>query len=685
MALRRFMRKRIILTAISLLVTVTMYSEVVSGTSECNDGNKALKEYSKKGSRLSLSKAIEKFKSSAKEDNAEACYSLYRIYSLQSVNGIGVDPQDVQWVENGQWDNLVHSEWPTQAIAYSYLKKASDLGYVDAACDLAIGYLDGRWNRFENISEDVAKQKAYQICIKYQYVGNSGIECLLGKFYEYGIGMDIDIPKAIFWYNQAFEHGADDIALTIGNLYYSQTDYAMAEKMFSRYFHALQKDRSIDSIFKNQIWKVMRWAEACAGANDFDKALAIMNKYLEPKVSGISGMDLKNWNPKKLDELYGFESRIEDFYQHHGGALQSAILRHIYSTDPDPSPEISYMRARNIISFNSDYSLIDRERNFIIAMDWLEKAKTYKDETGSFCIWVGQSFSKENKVSKAQEWFERAVSHQEIMAYKYLAQLYENNARMLKDEDHHKAFDCWKRLADANDAYGLYQIGRYYEDGKLSSPDIDKARYYYELSANQNDGEASLYAMDNLASCLIRQDRWDQAFEWLNKAYQQGFLPVCHNLGDLYYYGHGTAQSYIKAFELFSKGADSNVACKYRLAVMYREGLGTDKDVEKSSKLLKECADMGYGRAQYLIGMDYYDGKYQQQNYGKAVKCLTDALENKYVPDVVKGALCRTLASCYRFGRGVESDEYKADDFMQMAASYGDEKAAMVMEWLHMK
>lgn len=108
---------------------------------------------------------------------------------------------------------------------------------------------------------------------------------------------------------------------------------------------------------------------------------------------------------------------------------------------------------------------------------------------------------------------------------------------------------------------------------------------------------------------------------------------------------------------------------------MYRNGLGTSVDLTKSGKLLFEAADKGVGQAQYLLGIDFYEGKYQERNYELSVKFLQMALDNKYVLDGVKGEICRKLSTCHRFGRGVSKNESKANEFISLAAKYGDADA----------
>ena len=64
----------------------------------------------------------------------------------------------------------------------------------------------------------------------------------------------------------------------------------------------------------------------------------------------------------------------------------------------------------------------------------------------------------------------------------------------------------------------------------------------------------------------VEQD-YKKAFEWYQKAAEQGHDTAQYELGNHYYYGHGTEKSYIKAFEWYMKAAEQgNAAAEEALA-----------------------------------------------------------------------------------------------------------------------
>lgn len=284
--------------------------------------------------------------------------------------------------------------------------------------------------------------------------------------------------------------------------------------------------------------------------------------------------------------------------------------------------------------------------------------------------------------SLAVSLFEAALKMDEKFtpAYIQLALIYEKGVTGI-EKDAEKAFWAWEQAANLGDPIGQYSVGRYYWQGIGRQRDLSKAKDFYEKAATQGDPNA----MDNLASCYMEEKNFSAAAYWLQKAFDKGAMYVCHNLGDLYYYGNGVEQSYEKAYHFFQVGSSSNPRCKYRMAVMLFNGEGVSVDKSRALTLLKEAAEAGIDKAQYQMGVYYYSGNIVPQDYVRAVKLFIQALESQYLLDDVRGDICQHLSKCYRFGRGIEKSESKADEYSKMAASYGDVDAKKISEWLKIK
>ena len=60
----------------------------------------------------------------------------------------------------------------------------------------------------------------------------------------------------------------------------------------------------------------------------------------------------------------------------------------------------------------------------------------------------------------------------------------------------------------------------------------------------------------------------------------------------MYEFGEGVEQSYEKAYEYYLYAARrDNLESQIKVAEMYKEGIGTDKDLDKSTYWLKRIED----------------------------------------------------------------------------------------------
>ena len=312
-----------------------------------------------------------------------------------------------------------------------------------------------------------------------------------------------------------------------------------------------------------------------------------------------------------------------------------------------------------IVSLGSCYDRgegveVDRQKAF----DCFLKAAGYGDILAkhNLALYYQRGFVTEPDDAKALALYEEIVAKDPKFqpALFNMVGIYEKSGT---PSDREKAFRTWLTLASLGQPVAQYQAGRYYENGLGGVRDAEKAIDYYTLAANQE----YLWAYDALASCYLSRRDFANAAEWLQKAYDKDFLIVCHNLGDLYYYGNGVKQSYKKAFEIFSRGVEKNPRCAYRMAIMYRDGLGVKKNLNLYTAFILQAAEKGIDRAQYLWACDKYAGSNTHRDYKEAVNYFQLALKSKFLSADIRKDICLKLSDCYRYGKGVGKDLAKAD------------------------
>lgn len=391
-----------------------------------------------------------------------------------------------------------------------------------------------------------------------------------------------------------------------------------------------------------------------------------------------------------------------------------------------PQLEKEALSSNNPIMLTSVGSCYDRgdgiSQNRKKALEFFEKSAALNDMLGLYNLayYYYKGYGVNKDFNKALNLYQQSlkVDKDFLPAYNGIAQLY-NDGGFGLHADYSKAAEYYLEASNRKDVYATYVMGIYNLKNRLADANINTAINYFEKCKNLDPKFLSAYielaeiflhgkgvdkdldrAMNNLnkeielgfyeayqqlASCYIEKGDYEKAAENLLSGYEKGQKSVIHNLADCYYFGNGVPQSYEKAFELFNEGARSNPLCNYRLAVMFREGLGVTQDNEKYLENLVIASNNAIPQAQYLLGLEKYEGNLIKQDYAEAVNLLTQALESKFLQQDVKADICRKLAACYRFGRGVKRDENKADAYTNIAATYGDPDAKKIQNWLNTK
>jgi uncharacterized protein len=140
-----------------------------------------------------------------------------------------------------------------------------------------------------------------------------------------------------------------------------------------------------------------------------------------------------------------------------------------------------------------------------------------------------------------------------------------------------------------------------------------------------------------------------------------GYPTAQLNLGVLYYDGHGVLQSYMTAFELFSKAAAAEPSittakAMANMGAMYADGRGIAKDDAKSLDLEERSVEMGDANALRLIAIHYFNGAGVARDYPMAAQYLQQAA------DIGDGYAMKFLADMYEEGYLGAPDATKAGE-----------------------
>ena len=93
---------------------------------------------------------------------------------------------------------------------------------------------------------------------------------------------------------------------------------------------------------------------------------------------------------------------------------------------------------------------------------------------------------------------------------------------------------------------------------------------------------------------LEREGNYNEAFKWYKSSAELGYVRAQNKLAVLYDEGIGVNKNKQEAFKWFLKAAEQgDVDAQYNVANCYLNGSGVDKNIEKAEKWFIEAAKMG--------------------------------------------------------------------------------------------
>ena len=132
------------------------------------------------------------------------------------------------------------------------------------------------------------------------------------------------------------------------------------------------------------------------------------------------------------------------------------------------------------------------------------------------------------------------------------------------------------------------------------------------------------------------------------------------------------------AFSHFLEAAElGHGPAAYEVGIAYKDGHGTDPDLEAGANWINKAADQGEPRAQFLLGAAYYDGTGVKQDYEHAVGFLSSAAVQGHAQAQY------LLAEAFSNGRGVTKNPIWAARWYGKAAAQGHRGAQFAYGVVH--
>lgn len=242
---------------------------------------------------------------------------------------------------------------------------------------------------------------------------------------------------------------------------------------------------------------------------------------------------------------------------------------------------------------------------------------------------------------EAAKWYQKASDQNQLDARHNLALLYKTGNGVKKDLK--VAFELEKSAAELGQKYSQNTLGLYFLDGIGTAQNISEGIKWLTTSANQNLADAA----DNLGKVYAR-DKYvaidnKKAFYWYQKAAQLG-----------------------------------NSSSQLSTCLLYKKGLGVEKNVNKALEYCRLSAQNGYLDAQVVTGL-LLRGNVEdiKPNYEESFFWLKKAADRGDT-----GAYF-LVGVAYQAGVGVERSNIQARKWFELAAKHGDNAAQNRLNQMH--
>lgn len=167
----------------------------------------------------------------------------------------------------------------------------------------------------------------------------------------------------------------------------------------------------------------------------------------------------------------------------------------------------------------------------------------------------------------------------------YVGKMYEEGIDVEKNID--LAIDVYEAIAKDGWPIGYSKIGQIYDLGKGVEKDLEKAKKYYEKGMLLNERDCTY----NLGMIILKEGREVEGVKILEKAINLNHYEAFNTLG-VYY---EKRKDYEKAYFYYKKGEEHESGRSiFGLGVLYENGKGVKKNLEKAKEYYRRSWELGY-------------------------------------------------------------------------------------------
>ena len=560
-------------------------------------------------------------------------------------------------------DKAVDAVSPTECV--EWLRKAIAKGSAEALATLSSAYANGNGVRKDLVLVRALLKRASDannMSGRLAY----GVDLLMGNYGEKDVGKAVELLRPLIKHLQEYEDELTAgeymwLVLYLVNNPFIETDSALActycRCIVESKGHLISDDASVKAFAHyvlglNLLNDDSNPGNARLAFKNFQKAYSIGNQ-------GHGELGLANCYLAGIGVKQDEEKAWEYYKQASAkGNSEAQRLLALYYLD------------------TTEYQNKERGKALLkMAADGGDSEATYLYGLG---LISGQYFDK--NVAEGMKWLEKAaVQDCDAGAMNSLGNQYYNGNDVV-EKDFEKAFDWFKRGAEAGSAEAMESLGIAYLNGTGTIPDVEEAeRWLIKAAENGN-----VSAMNKLAVVYVDGDfggkNVAKAIEWWVKAAEHengGDSYAMINLGRTYRDGaEGVEKDIDKALEWFIRAANAGnkfAACE--LGAGYYNGIFGKPDIKLALKWWQKAAKLGDATAMNNIGEMYRDGEVGEVDLDKAIDWFTRAA-NCESPNA--DAMYNLGEACLE-GKGVGKDVKEAEKWYCKAADTGDSVAEAVL------
>lgn len=270
----------------------------------------------------------------------------------------------------------------------------------------------------------------------------------------------------------------------------------------------------------------------------------------------------------------------------------------------------------------------------------------------------------------------------------YVGKMYEEGIDVEKNID--LAIGVYEKIAKDGWSIGYFKIGQIYDLGKCVDKDLEKAKRYYEKGMLLNERECTY----NLGMINLKEGKYEEGVKILEKAIDLNHYEAFNSLGAYY----EKRKDYEKAYFYYKKGEEHESGRSiFGLGVLYENGKGVKKDLEKAKKYYRKSWELGYVTAlKFLLPLNECTNEEVEflENEAKKGDSTLDLTLGKYYlnkGDLEKARIYgkNALSSCsegvYNFLGSIEQklrNNKKAMEYYNLGIEKGDIACKYSKGWL---